>query len=130
LKRTGRSTALVRFRMNDYSAPAAYGFRDVLVKSFVDEVVEDFSAIRPHDGLNMMAYEKIGEISVAKILRAFIGDEVLSGTDIGAGQFWGGLAGLVGKFAPRIFDQLRFRDELQEKIDEYHRGPFDPAGRL
>jgi hypothetical protein len=64
----------------------------VLVKSFVDEVVEDFSAIRPHDGLNMMAYEKIGEISVAKILRAFIGDEVLSGTDIGAGQFWGGLA--------------------------------------
>jgi len=120
--------------MNDYSAPAAYGFRDVLVKSFVDEVVEDFSAIRPHDGLNMMAYEKIGEISVAKILRAFIGDEVLSGTDIGAGQFWGGLAGLVGKFAPRIFDQLRFRDELQEKIDEYHpvtaSRPFDPAGRL
>ena len=37
MKRTGRSTALVRFRMNDYSAPAAYGFRDVLVKGFVDE---------------------------------------------------------------------------------------------
>jgi hypothetical protein len=28
---------------NDYSAPAAYGFRDVLVKGFVDEVVEHFS---------------------------------------------------------------------------------------
>jgi hypothetical protein len=41
------STALVRYRMNDYSVPAAYGFRDVLVKGFVDEVVEDFSAIRP-----------------------------------------------------------------------------------
>jgi len=27
---------------NDYSAPAAYGFRDVLVKGFVDEVVEHF----------------------------------------------------------------------------------------
>ena len=62
----------------------------------------------------MMAYEKIGEISVAKILRDFIGDEVLPGTDIGAGQFWSGLAGLVGEFAPRIRDQLRFRDELQE----------------
>jgi hypothetical protein len=24
--------------MNDYSAPTAYGFRDVLVKGFVDEV--------------------------------------------------------------------------------------------
>jgi hypothetical protein len=33
--------------MNDYSVPAAYGFRDV---GFVDEVVEDFSAIRPLDG--------------------------------------------------------------------------------
>jgi hypothetical protein len=32
------STALVRYRMNDYSAPTAYSFRDVLVKGFVDEV--------------------------------------------------------------------------------------------
>ena len=78
-----------------------------------------------------MDYEKIDEISVAKVLRDFIGDEVLPGTDIGAGQFWSGLAGLVREFAPRIRDQLRFRDELQEKIDEYHRAtaskPFDPA---
>jgi hypothetical protein len=33
------SLALVRYRMNDYSVPTAYGFRDVLVKGFVDEVV-------------------------------------------------------------------------------------------
>ncbi len=33
------STALVRYRLNDYSTPTAYGFRDVLVKGFVDEVV-------------------------------------------------------------------------------------------
>jgi transposase len=32
------STALVRYRMNDYSVPTAYGFRDVLVKGFVDQV--------------------------------------------------------------------------------------------
>ena len=32
------STALVRYRINYYSAPTAYGFRDVLVKGFVDEV--------------------------------------------------------------------------------------------
>jgi hypothetical protein len=31
------STALVRYRMN-YSVPTAYGFRDVLVKGFVDQV--------------------------------------------------------------------------------------------
>lgn len=33
------SQALVRYRTNDYSVPTAYGFRDVLVKGFVDEVV-------------------------------------------------------------------------------------------
>ena len=40
-KRAARvsSTALVRYRCNDYSVPTAYGFRDVLVKGFVDEVV-------------------------------------------------------------------------------------------
>jgi hypothetical protein len=39
-KRPGKvsSTALMRYRRNDYSVPAAYGFRDVLVKGFVDEV--------------------------------------------------------------------------------------------
>lgn len=40
-KRTARvsSTLQVRYRMNDYSVPMAYGYRDVLVKGFVDEVV-------------------------------------------------------------------------------------------
>jgi transposase len=40
-KRAARvsSTALVRYRCNDYSVPTAYGFQDVLVKGFVDEVV-------------------------------------------------------------------------------------------
>ena len=33
------STALVRYRGNDYSAPTAYGFQEVLVKGFVEEVV-------------------------------------------------------------------------------------------
>jgi transposase len=40
-KRGGRvsSTALVRYRTNDYSVPTSYGFQDVVVKGFVDEVV-------------------------------------------------------------------------------------------
>ena len=39
--RTARvsSTALVRYRGNDYSVPTTYGFREVVVKGFVDEVV-------------------------------------------------------------------------------------------
>ena len=40
-KQTGRvsSLSLVRYRTNDYSAPVAYGHRDVLVKGYVDRVV-------------------------------------------------------------------------------------------
>ena len=40
-KRAARvsSTALVRYRGNDYSVPTAHGFQAVLVKGFVDEVV-------------------------------------------------------------------------------------------
>jgi transposase len=34
-----RSTALVRYRGNDYSVPTAYGHREVLVKGYVHEVV-------------------------------------------------------------------------------------------
>ncbi|MGB6538143.1 MAG: IS21 family transposase [Xanthobacteraceae bacterium] len=39
------SLALVRYRLNDYSVPTAYGFRDVLVKGFVDQVVIFHSAV-------------------------------------------------------------------------------------
>ena len=40
-KRSARvsSTSVVRYRLNDYSVPTTYGFRDVIVKGFVDEVV-------------------------------------------------------------------------------------------
>lgn len=40
-KRAARvsSTALVRYRCNDYSVPTRYGFQEVMVKGFVDEVV-------------------------------------------------------------------------------------------
>ena len=40
-KQAGRvsSLSLVRYRTNDYSAPVAYGHRDVLIRGYVDEVV-------------------------------------------------------------------------------------------
>jgi malate synthase len=81
--------------------------------------------------VNAMGYEKIGEIRVAKVLRDFINGEALPGTGFSAGQFWSGLARLIYEFAPRIRQQLRFRDELQARIDDYHRAtatkPFNPA---
>ena len=40
-KQSGRvsSLSLVRYKTNDYSAPVAYGHRDVLVRGYVDQVV-------------------------------------------------------------------------------------------
>ena len=40
-KQAGRvsSLSLVRYRTNDYSAPVAYGHRNVLVRGYVDRVV-------------------------------------------------------------------------------------------
>ncbi|WP_036260585.1 malate synthase G, partial [Methylocapsa aurea] len=78
-----------------------------------------------------MAYAQIGKISIADVLHDFIRDEVLPGTGVDAEHFWSGVADLIADFAPRIRAQLQIRDELQEKIDQYHRArasqPFDPA---
>ncbi|HXW70595.1 MAG TPA: malate synthase G [Methylocella sp.] len=79
-----------------------------------------------------MAYDWIGGLSVASVLRQFVLREVLPGLKIKEEPFWRGVAALVEEFAPRIKEQLRFRDELQGKIDEYHIAtgtmPFNPAG--
>jgi malate synthase len=78
-----------------------------------------------------MDYEKIGVIQVASDLRAFIAKEALPGLDIGEDEFWDGLASLINTFAPRIKSQLRLREELEAKINAYHRStatmPFNPA---
>jgi malate synthase len=78
-----------------------------------------------------MAYAQIGKISVATELKDFIETEALPGTDVAPGQFWSGLAGLIEDFKPRIEAQLRFRDDLQGKLDAWHKinatRPFDTA---
>ena len=39
-------------------------------------------------------------------------------TSIEAGEFWSGLARLIGDFAPRNREFLDIRDRLQEQIDD------------
>ena len=79
-----------------------------------------------------MAYAQIGKISVAQELRDFVETEALPGTGVEPQAFWRGLEGLIADFAPKIAAQLKFRDELQGKIDAYHKifasREFDPAG--
>jgi malate synthase len=62
-----------------------------------------------------------GGLKVAKVLHDFVEREVLPGTGIEAGALWAGLDRLVSRLAPRNRALLRTRDELQAKIDAWHR---------
>jgi malate synthase len=58
---------------------------------------------------------------VDKVLHDFIEIEALPGTGVETSRFWQGFAMLVREFAPRNAKLLAVRDDLQAKIDEYHR---------
>ncbi|MCA0145361.1 malate synthase G [Blastococcus sp. LR1] len=60
-------------------------------------------------------------------LRSFVAEELLPGLDLTPEQFWSTVAGLQERFAGRVEELLRRRDELQEQIDAWHRehGPGD-----
>ena len=70
-------------------------------------------------------------IAVDPILSRFIDDEVLPGLGIPADQFWDGVDRIFRDLAPRNAALLAKRDELQARIDDWHRArrgkPHDPA---
>jgi len=78
----------------------------------------------------MKRVQKSG-LHIAPVLHDFLEFEALPGTGIAADAFWSGLAALVREFAPRNRQLLAVRDDLQSRIDDYHRTragkPFDQA---
>jgi malate synthase len=64
------------------------------------------------------------------VLVDFIEQQALPGTGVSADAFWAGFADLVDTMGPRGRDLLAKREDLQAKIDAWHRdhrGPFDGA---
>jgi malate synthase len=63
----------------------------------------------------------IGKLDVDPTLREFVNREVLPGTALNESEFWEGFAGLVTRLAPINAALLARRDELQARIDAWHR---------
>ncbi|WP_030541097.1 malate synthase G [Sphingobium sp. DC-2] len=75
--------------------------------------------------------EKAG-LHVAPELARFIDEQALPGTGLESGRFWTGVAEIFARFAPRNAELLRKRDDIQARIDGWHREragqPMDPDG--
>jgi malate synthase len=79
----------------------------------------------------MAATVSVDQLKIDKALYDFINDEAVPGSGIEPGSFWRGFSGLVRSLAPRNAALLQRRDELQAKIDAWHRQNsglgFNPA---
>ena len=60
-------------------------------------------------------------LSVAKVFHDFISKEALPGTGVPEAAFWARLSRLIHDLAPRNRALLKKRDDLQAKIDAWHR---------
>ena len=60
-------------------------------------------------------------LSVDSRLASFIEEKALPGTGVDAQRFWAGFADLLGKFAPENAALLAKREDLQARIDAWHR---------
>ncbi len=69
----------------------------------------------------MTATVGVDDLEINEVLYDFVNREALPGTGIQARAFWSGFAALVRLLAPRNAALLQRRDELQSKIDDWHR---------
>jgi malate synthase len=73
--------------------------------------------------------EQIGGLRIATSLHRFVEDEALPGSGVDPQAFWEGVDAIVHDLAPRNRELLARRDELQSRIDDWHRehpGKPDP----
>ncbi len=80
----------------------------------------------------MTDYQTKSGLSVHPLLVDFVEKEALPGTTVSSDQFWDGFAAMLAQHVPTNAKLLAKRDDLQGKIDDWHRqnGPVasNPAG--
>jgi malate synthase len=62
-----------------------------------------------------------GRLKVADILYRFVNEEVLPGTGVDPDRFWSGFDAIVHEMGPRNRQLLEKREDLQARINEWHR---------
>ena len=74
---------------------------------------------------------RLDRVAVHRRLHEFLDREVIPGTGVDERTFWPGFAGMIAELAPDNDALLRRRDELQARIDDWHRrhpgAGFDPS---
>ncbi len=72
-----------------------------------------------------------GSLRIAKVLHDFVAKEALPGTGVSAAQFWDGFDKIAGALVPKNRALRVVRDDLQTKIDSWHKAhkgkPLDMA---
>ncbi|RBP95773.1 malate synthase [Cytobacillus firmus] len=66
-------------------------------------------------------YVKTGSLQVASELYEFINSEALPGSGVDQEQFWPGLEALINDLTPKNKALLAKRDEIQHKLNKWHR---------
>ena len=69
----------------------------------------------------MRPHVSVDHLGIDKALYDFVNQEAMPGTGVQEQPFWSGFAALVRALEPRNLALLQRRDELQSKIDAWHR---------
>ncbi|MCL6587854.1 MAG: malate synthase G [Anoxybacillus sp.] len=66
-------------------------------------------------------YVKVGSLQVAELFYEFMNKEVIPNSGVDREKFWADLEALVKELTPKNKALLARRDELQEKLNDWHR---------
>ncbi len=75
----------------------------------------------------MSDHVEVHGLKVAPKLKQFVETEALPGTGVSADAFWSGFSAITNELAPKNRALLAKRDELQAKIDAWHRDNGAPS---
>ena len=65
-------------------------------------------------------YVQINNLQVSEHLSNFVSDELLKDTDVTVKNFWLGLEKTLNELGPKNRELIKFRENLQKKIDDWH----------